>query len=377
MKLAQIITIGVLAAVGWATVSAQTNAPIVVGEYGCLTGSEATFGTNTRNGVTLAIEQVNAAGGINGRRVELKAYDTAGKTSEAGSAVSRLIHEDKAVAIIGESISSLSIAGGTVAQKFGVPMVSPSSTHPRVTQVGDMIFRICFTDAFQGAAAARFAFENLKGRKAAVLFDQGQTYSTGLRDAFVKSFEKLGGKISITQAYSGGDQNYTAQLTTIRDTKPDIVFIPGYYTDAGNIAIQARKLGLKATLLGGDGWDSDQLAAIGGDAIEGAYYTNHFAPDEPRPAVQEFMQRYHDRFNQTADSGSALGYDAARIICDALKRAPSLNGKEIAAALSKIKDYPGVTGTITIDAERNAQKSIVVVQVKAGQPRLVTTLEAK
>ena len=364
-----------LAALGTATVFAQT-ASIVVGEYGCLTGSEATFGTNTRNGVTLAIEQINAGGGVNGRRVELKVYDTAGKTSEAGSAVARLIHEDKAVAIIGESISSLSIAGGTVAQKFGVPMVSPSSTHPRVTQVGDMIFRICFTDAFQGAAAARFASENLKARKAAILFDQAQTYSTGLRDAFVKSFESLGGRVVTQQAYSGGDQNYTAQLTTIRDGRPDVLFVPGYYTDAGNIAIQARKLGLNATLLGGDGWDSDQLAAIGGEAIEGAYYTNHFAPDEPRPAVQEFMQQYKERFHQTADSGSALGYDAARIICDALKKSPSLTGRDIAAALCHVKSFPGVTGTITLDAERNAQKSIVVVQVKSGQPRLVTTLAA-
>lgn len=365
----------VLFTLGSAVLFAQAGS-IVVGEYGCLTGSEATFGTNTRNGVTLAIEQINADGGINGRRVELKVYDTAGKTSEAGSAVARLIHEDKAVAIIGESISSLSIAGGTVAQKFGVPMVSPSSTHPRVTQVGDMIFRICFTDAFQGAAAARFAFENLKARNAAILFDQSQTYSTGLRDAFVKSFENLGGRVVTQQPYSGGDQNYTAQLTTIRDSGPDVLFVPGYYTDAGNIAIQARKLGLKATLLGGDGWDSDQLAAIGGDAIEGAYYTNHFAPDEPRPAVQEFMRRYKERFHQTADSGSALGYDAARIICDALKKSPTLTGKDIAAALSAVKDFPGVTGTITIDAERNARKSIVVVQVKSGQPRLVTTLAA-
>lgn len=354
--------------------------PIILGEYGCLTGSEATFGTNTNHGVTLAVEQINAAGGINGRRIELKVYDTAGKTTEAGSAVTRLINQDHAVAVIGESISSLSIAGGTICQKFGVPMVTPSSTNQRVTQVGDMVFRICFTDNYQGEALARFAFESLKARKASILFDQAQAYSTGLRDSFAKTFTALGGKVETPQAYTGGDQNYTAQLTTIRSQQPDVLFIPGYYTDAGNIAIQARRLNVTAALLGGDGWDSDQLTAIGQQAIEGAYYLNHFSPDEQRPAVQEFVAAYRKRFDQLADSGSALGYDAVRIICDALRRTkPSgpdgaISGKALAAALAETHDFLGVTGTITIDKDRNPRKPAVIIQIKNGQQHLFTTL---
>lgn len=351
---------------------------ILIGEFGSLTGSEATFGQSTHQGIQLALEEFNKAGGLNGKQVELKTYDDQGKTQEAGTAVTRLVTDDKVVAVLGEVASGLSMAGGAVAQQYGVPMISPSSTNAQVTQIGDMIFRVCFVDSFQGYVAAKFAKENLEVSSVAILFDQGSPYSAGLKDDFSREFTALGGSIAgAPQAYTGGDQDFSAQLTSIREANPEAVFIPGYYTDVANIALQARKLGLNVPLLGGDGWDSSQLAAIAGEAIEGAYYSNHYSHEEQRPEVQAFVQRYQARYNQVPDGLAALGYDAAHILFEAMKRAPSLSGKDLAAAIAQTKDYHGVTGVITIDSERNARKPAVMVQMKGGKPGYVSTIYPK
>jgi branched-chain amino acid transport system substrate-binding protein len=348
---------------------------ILIGHYGSLTGSEATFGQSTDNGIRMAVAEQNQAGGIGGRTIELKTYDTQGKTQEAGTAVTRLITDDKAVAIIGEVASSLSLAGGAVAQQYGVPMITPSSTNPRVTEGRDMVFRVCFTDNFQGWAAAKFAHDNLKAQKVAVLYDQGQAYSKGLMDYFADAFRQMGGEITTQQAYTGGDQDFSAQLTTIRQSKPDLIFIPGYYTDAGNISLQVRKLGIKCPLLGGDGWDSAKLAEIGGEAIEGSYFTNHYAPDEKRPEVQEFVEKYRKQYGQVPDALAVLGYDAAKLLFDAMKRSPSLKGSDLAAAIAATRDFHLVTGVVSIDASRNARKPAIVVEMKAGVPTYVATIE--
>jgi len=340
-----------------------------------MTGSEATFGQSTDNGIRLAIKEVNAAGGVKGKTIELKTYDDQGKSQEAGTAVTRLITSDKVVAVLGEVASSLSLAGGRVAQQYGVPMISPSSTNPTVTQIGDMVFRVCFLDPFQGWVAAKFSREHLKAQKAAILYDQGQAYSKGLMDAFDKAFKEMGGTVTTVQAYNGGDQDFSAQLTTIRQTAPDVIFVPGYYTDAGNISIQVRKLGLTAPLLGGDGWDSVKLAEIGGSSIEGSYFTNHYSHQNPAPEVQNFVAKYKTDYGQIPDGLAALGYDAARLLFDAMNRAPSLAGKDLAAAIAATKDFAGVTGKITIDAERNAKKAAVVLEMKNGVPAYVTTIE--
>lgn len=363
------------------TGAAPTDGPpaeetILIGEYGSLTGSEATFGQSTHNGVLLAVDEINAAGGINGKKIEIRTYDDQGKTQEAGTVVTRLITDDKVVAVIGEVASSLSIAGGRVAQQYGVPMISPSSTNAQVTEVGDMVFRVCFVDAFQGYVVAKFAREDLHATTAAVLYDQGQAYSTGLKDDFIREYTAMGGTIvGEPQAYTGGDIDFGAQLTTIRDLQPQVIFLPGYYTDVANIAIQAQKLGVKSTLIGGDGWDSAELAKIGGPAIEGAYYSNHYSHQEQRPAVQAFVTAYQAKYTgETPDGLAALGYDAAMLLFDSMKRAKSLGGKDLAAAIAATRDYPGVTGNITIDPDRNAQKPAVVVQMKGGQPTYVTTV---
>lgn len=350
---------------------------ILVGHYASMTGGQATFGQSTDNGIRLALEEINAAGGLNGKPIRLITYDDKGDAREAGAAVTRLINRDGVTAVLGEVASSLSLAGAPICQENGVPMISPSSTNPDVTEKGDKIFRVCFIDPFQGWVVAKFARENerVKANKAAILFDQVNAYSVGLRDVFEKAFTEMGGQITTKQAYQEGDQDFSAQLTAIRSSQPDVVFIPGYYTDVGNIAIQARKLGIDVPLVGGDGWDSSKLAEIGGKAIEGTFYSNHYSHQDPSPRVQDFIRKYKEKHHETPDGLAALGYDAARILYEAMSRAKSLGGDAIAAELAATKDFDGVTGRISIDAQRNAVKPAVMLEMKDGVPIYVTTIE--
>jgi branched-chain amino acid transport system substrate-binding protein len=352
----------------------QEPGTIKVGHYASMTGKEATFGQSTDRGIRLALEEINAAGGFKGKKIEVITYDDKGESKEAGSAVTRLINSDKVVAVLGEVASSLSLAGGSVCEAQQIPMISPSSTNPRVTSGKKYVFRVCFIDPVQAAAIAKFVSENLKLTKVAILYDQTQAYSKGLRDDFTKAFEKMDGKIVADQAYNGGDTDFSAQLTTIRAANAEIIFVPGYYTEGGNIAIQARKLGVTVPLIGGDGWDSSQLPAIGGKAIEGSYYSNHSAPDQPN--MQDFVAKWKKAYNnETPDALAGLGYDAMMVLFDAMKRAPSLAGKDIAQAIADTKDFKGVTGTITIDKDHNAQKGVVIVQIKDGQPVFVAAVD--
>lgn len=350
--------------------------PILVGHYASMTGAEATFGVSTDHGVRLALEERNAAGGVKGRQIELKTLDDASKSSEAGNVVQRLISEDKVVALLGEVASGSSLAGGKVAQQAGVPMISPSSTNKKVTEGRDMVSRVCFLDEFQGYVVAKFA-KDQKMNKVAVLYDQAAPYSKGLAEVFKTEFPAMGGTVATSQAYSGGDPDVSAQLQSIKTSGADAVFLPGYYTDVGNIVRQARKLGITVPFLGGDGWDSEKLAEIGGDAIEGSYYSNHYSFDEARPEVKQFVEKYQKRWGDTPDGLAALGYDAARVLFAAMDRSPSLGGKDLAATIAATKDFPGVTGKISLDGNRDAQKQAVVVQMKGGKPRYVATVVPK
>jgi branched-chain amino acid transport system substrate-binding protein len=357
--------------------AASSSNEILIGHYASMTGSEATFGQSTDNGIKLAVDEINEAGGINGKKIRLITYDDKGDAREVGTAVTRLTTNDGVVAVLGEVASKLSLAGAPVCQDAGIPMISPSSTNPQVTEIGDMIFRVCFIDPFQGAVCARFAREHagLKAGKAAILTDQASPYSVGLQEEFEKAFEKLGGKIVSKQTYQAGDQDFSAQLTAIRSSEPDVIFLPGYYTDVGNVVLQARKLGLKTPLLGGDGWDSSKLGEIAGSAIDGCYYSNHYSHEDQNPRVQDFIRKYSARHQQIPDGLAALGYDAARILFEALKRSKSLDGRELAAELAKTKDFDGVTGSISIDADRNAVKPAVILEMKAGKPAYVTRIQ--
>ena len=354
-----------------AAVAAAQDA-IKIGHYGSLTGSEATFGKSTSAGIHLAIDELNAAGGLNGRKVELVEYDTKGEAREAGTVVTRLVASDKVVAVLGEVASSLSLAGGPVCQQYKVPMISPSSTNPKVTLVGDYVFRICFTDTFQAYACAKFAYDNKGFKRAALLIDQSQAYAVGLGDDFRKNFEQLGGTITTAQSYNKGDQDFTSRLTAIRATNPDVIFVPGYYTDVANIAVQARKLGIVAPLLGGDGWDSEELPKNAGKAIDGSFFSNHAAKDDP--AMAAFVTKYQDEYGGEPDALAALGYDAARVLFEAMRHAKSLSGPDLRDAIAAVKGFDGVTGTIGFDANRNTTKPAVILGFEDGKPKLVARI---
>jgi branched-chain amino acid transport system substrate-binding protein len=372
-----LLAIGIIAIFGCNSASTNPETEILLGHYASLTGSQATFGQSTDNGLKLAIEEINAAGGVDGKQVRVITYDDKGEPREAGAAVTRLVSRDGVVAVIGEVASGLSLAGAPICQESGVPMVSPSSTNPKVTKVGDKIFRVCFIDPFQGGVCAKFARESakLKATKAAILYDQSAAYAVGLQEEFDKAFVARGGEIVAKETYTEGDQDFAASLTKIRAANPDVIFVPGYYTDVGNIALQARKLGMTTPLLGGDGWDSSKLGEIGGEAINGCFYSNHYSHEDPNPKVQEFLKKYQAKFGEIPDGLAALGYDAAIILCEAIDRADGTDGAKIATELAATKDYDGVTGNISIDSGRNAVKPAVILEMQDGTPHYVTTIE--
>jgi branched-chain amino acid transport system substrate-binding protein len=348
---------------------------IVIGEYGSLTGNEATFGQSTDKGLKLAIEEKNKAGGIKGKQIRVIALDDQGKPEEAAAVVTRLITQNNVIALVGEVASSRSLAAAPIAQQHKIPMISPSSTNPKVTEVGDYIFRVCFIDPFQGTVMAKFAAENLKVKKVAILRDVKSDYSVGLADFFIKKFKELGGEIVADESYQGGEMDFKAQLTQIKSKKPEAMFIPGYYTEVGLIARQAHALNLVVPLLGGDGWDSAKLYEIGGKDINGNYFSSHYTSESTDPVVVEFLKKYKEKYNgDVADALAALSYDTGKVLIEAMERAPELKPELIKAEIAKIKDLNGVTGKISIDSQRNANKPAVVVKVDGTVNRFVTTI---
>src|SRR5919108_1215132 len=289
---------------------------IVVGEFGSLTGTTATFGISTKNGIDMAIDSVNKAGGVLGKQVRVIVEDDQGRPEEAQTVVTKLINSDRVLAVLGEVASSRSLAAAPVAQQNQIPMISPSSTNPKVTEVGDYIFRVCFIDPFQGLVMAKFATNTLKVKNVAILRDIKNDYSVGLADVFIENFRKMGGTIIADESYSEGDTDFSAQLTALRAKRPEAIFIPGYYTEVGLVARQARGLGLNVPLLGGDGWDSPRLTEIGGPALNNSYFSNHYSTEDPSPVIQSFVKAYTDRYGQAPDALAALAFDAANILFD-------------------------------------------------------------
>ena len=350
---------------------------IVIGHFASMTGAEATFGISTDNAIKIAIEERNAKGGVKGKKIVLKTIDDASKTSEAATAVTRLINDHGAVAILGEVASGRSLAGGPIAQNAKIPMISPSSTNPDVTDIGDYIFRVCFLDDFQGWVGAKFAKENLKAERVAILYDQAQSYSSGLADFFGKAYEEMGGKIVVRQAFNGANPEISSQLQAIKGADAQVIYLPVYYGPAATIIRKAREAGITAPFLGGDGWDSEELAKNAGDAINGNYFTNHYAPEEDRPEVKNFVGKYKEKYGAVPDGLAALGYDAALVLFDAMDRAKSLSGPDLRDAIAATKNFTGVTGTFSIDDKRNAQKSAVVIEYKGGKQTMAARIEKK
>jgi branched-chain amino acid transport system substrate-binding protein len=342
--------------------SAASTGEIPVGMYGSLTGDGASFGQSSVEGAQLAVEEVNNAGGLlGGRKLRLLVEDDQSKPEEASNAVTKLITQNKVVAVIGEVASRRSLAAGPVCQKYQTPMISPASTNERVTAIGDYIFRVCFIDPFQGEVLAKFAFNDLKARKVAVLKDVQQDYSVGLTESIQKNFTSLGGQVLAPVSYSSGDADFKAILTQMRAEKPDAMFVTGYYPEAAIIVRQARELGMKMPILGGDGWVGDALKN-GREALANCYISNHYSGDNPDPVVQNFRKTYRAKFTREPDSIAALGYDAVKVLAAAITAASSTEGPKVRDALAK-SDVPGVTGRLKMNAKRDVDKPAVIQEL--------------
>jgi branched-chain amino acid transport system substrate-binding protein len=359
--------------------SKKESSEILIGHVASLTGSEATFGQSTDNGIKLAFDELNKAGGVKGKKLVLKTLDDQGKPEEAQVAATRLIVNEKVQLLIGEVASSRSLAMGPVAEKNKIPMISTASTNPKVTldQSGNTlkyVFRVCFIDPFQGTVMAKFARENMKISKVAVLRDVGNAYSVGLADFFEDTFKKMGGEIVTDQSFKAGDQDFKAQLTKIRETNPEAIYVPAYYTDVGLISRQVRELGMKVPLMGGDGWDSEELYKISQGALNGSFFSNHYTTESPDERVKSFIEKYKAAYGSVPDALAALGYDAALVGADAMNRAKDLSGPAIADALAATKDFKAVTGSITLNEQHNAVKSAVVIAVDNNTGKYAATV---
>jgi branched-chain amino acid transport system substrate-binding protein len=359
------------------TGSVLAQETIKIGEFGSLTGDNASFGTSQNNGVQMAVEEINAAGGIDGKKIDLTLEDNQTKQGETTTITRKLISQDHVVAIIGEVASSKTLEAAPIAQAAKIPLIATAATNPKVTQTGDYVFRVCFTDDFQAVVIARFVLEKLKAKNVAFMTDVKQDYSVGLTNIAKDYLAKNGGTIVKEQSYSSGDKDFRAQLTDLKSANPDVIIITGYYPEASLIAKQARQFGIKAILVGGDGWDGSSLIPVGGKAIEGSYFSNHFSVEDQSPLVQEFVKKYKAKYNAAPDAFAALGYDATKLLADAIKRAGSTDPEKLKAAIQSTSGFPGVSGKITIGPDRNAVKSAVILTIKDGALKYAETIEPK
>jgi branched-chain amino acid transport system substrate-binding protein len=348
--------------------AASAADPIKLGHYGSLTGKDAAFGVATRKGVLLAIEEINAKGGVLGRPLAYLVEDIQSKQGESATAVKKLVSRDKVVAVIGANASANSLEAAPICQNAKIPMMAISSTNPRVTEVGDYIFRICFIDPFQGAVLAKFAATTLKAKRVALLTAVNSPYSVGLSAVLRQDFTARGGEIVAEQKYNEGEKDFRAQLTALRPLKPDVIAVTGFYAEAALICRQARSLGIDAPFIGGDGWEAPQLIEIGGKAVEGTYYSTYFSAENDAPEVRAFVKKFSARWNnEIPEAVSALGYDAVYLIAAAMTKAGTTEGPKLRDAIAATKNFPGVTGNTTIDEKRNSAKAAVMLTVKNGR----------
>lgn len=351
------------------------EAPIKVGEYASLTGKDASFGQSQHKGVLLALEELNAAGGVLGRPLEVIAEDNQTKSGESATVAKKLLARDKVVALIGEVTSSRSLEVAPLAQAAKVPMIAPGATNPAVTEKGNYIFRVCFIDPFQGTVMAKFAKDELKVKRVALLTSVSSAYSVGLSKFFRETFTAGGGTIVADQKFNEGDKDFRAQLTAIRAAQPDVIAATGFYAEAALICRQARSLGITAPFIGGDGWEAPQLVELGGEAVEGAHYCTYFSAENAAPEVRAFVRRYQARWGQeTPEAVSALGYDAIHLIAAAMEKAGGTAGPALRQAIASTRRFPGVTGETTIDEHRNSSKPAVMMRIRGGRAQFAETV---
>jgi branched-chain amino acid transport system substrate-binding protein len=362
--------VAVLALSGCAKAESKT---IKIGGIYPLSGSVAVYGTEARNGVQMAVEEINAAGGINGKQVELIAEDDEGNPEKTVNAYKKLTTKDGVKFIIGSLTSGCTQAITSLAQAQKVIVVAPAATAPAVTDAGNYIFRTCFIDPFQGTVGAKFAYENLGSRKAAILYDVGNDYSVGLYDNFKKSFEAAGGTIVAAESYSTGDKDFNAQLTKIKNAAPDAVYLPDYYSTVALIAKQLRAQGISTPIIGADGWGG--ITENAGDEVLNGFYSDHYAADSTDQKVIDFVSKYTAKFNSTPTSFAALGYDAMYVIKDAIVAAGSTDSEKVRAAVEKTSGSY-VTGNLTFDEKRNPTKSAVMLEIVKKDGKLTSVYKA-
>ena len=342
---------------------------IKIGVITPLTGANSSFGQSAKKGVQLLEEETNKAGGINGQKVQFLIQDDESKPTSSVTVAQKFINSDKVCAIVGPLTSTCANSVAPICQQDGIPMVTGTGTNINITKAGDFIFRTCFIDPFQGQVMAKFASDDLHAKKAAVLYNIGDDYSKGLAQAFIDSFTSKGGTICEKETYNTGDKDFNAQLTKIAPTNPDVLFLPEYYGDVAVIAREARSMNIKAAMLGGDGWDSSDLFKIGGDAVNGNYFSNHYAADDTAKEVVDFIKAFKAKYNnEVPDAMAALNYDAAKVLLQSIQKAGSTNAAKIQAAL---KNYDGtvVSGHIKFNANRDAVKSAVIIKTEDGQEK--------
>lgn len=359
-----------LLSMAFGTASLQGQDVIKIGHLASLTGPEANFGVSADRGIAMAVAERNAAGGVLGKQIQIITVDDQSKNQEVNNCMKKLIEQDKVCAVLGEIASSNTIAAAPAAGRARIPLVTPGSTNPEVTKKNEYVFRVCFTDDFQGRAIAGFAYQTLGTHNAAIITDQASAYSINLSRTVKEEFERRGGKVVLEVSYKKTDSDYNAQVNQVIKAKPDVVFLTGYYTNVGNIVKLLREGGYTGPCVGGDGWDGDTLYQIGGKALDNCYFTNHYSPDDPNPRIQEFIAKYKAKHGTVPDAMAVLGYDAALVLMDAIERAGSTEGPKIRDALATTKDVPGLSGMITIDKDRNAKKGIVVVGIKDSRQYL-------
>ncbi|MDP4146307.1 MAG: ABC transporter substrate-binding protein [Bacillota bacterium] len=369
LALSLVMAVGLFSGCG-ANSSTSSSDEIKIGVVLALTGDVSTYGQSGKNGLELLQEETNKNGGILGKKVKFVYEDSEGKPASAANATQKLIDNDKVVAIVGPLTSSECISAGPIAVQNKIPMVTGTGTNPKVTDAGDYVFRTCFIDPYQGTVISNFAAQDLKAKTAAILFDNGNDYSKGLSEYFQKNFEQKGGKIIASETYNKGDQDFNAQLTKIKPLNPDVILLPDYYGTVGVIAKQARAMGIKATFLGGDGWDSADLYKIGGTAVEGSYFSDHYSPDNDSPEVVQFTKDYKTKYNTTPDAMAVLNYDAGKVLLESIKAAGKTDGDSIKDALKKA-DVKAVCGEIKFDDKRNAVKSAVIIKAEDGKNKFV------
>jgi len=343
---------------------------IKIGTIMSMSGVVSAYGIQTRDAIQMAIDEINAKGGVLGKKVELIAEDDEKNPEKTMNALIKLATKDKVAAIIGALTSDCTLAITKEAQQRNVLLITPTSTNDRVTEAGDLIFRSCFKDSFQGSIVAQFAIETLGAQKAAILYDMNNDYSTGLTKAFQDTFESLGGRMVAIESYAGGDKDFNAQITKIKAAAPDVLFIPDYYNTISLVIKQVRNQGLNVTMLGADGWD--ELTGQAGDEAIGSYFSNHYSPDADDPDVQEFVRKYRSRYNVTPNALAVLGYDATYILLEAIERAGTTDPQKVKVAMMQT-DRKFVTGHIKFDEQRNPVKSVTMLKIVKGPDGKLTT----